>query len=85
MSTTALLAERQTTHGDFTDNARNGQGLREFFRGSPRWAEMDPIHREALDMIAGKLSRILSGQASYDDHWKDISGYATLALMACRK
>ncbi len=85
MNTTELLQDRQTTHGDFSDNARNGQFLREYYRSSPRWAEMHPVHREALDMIACKVSRILSGQATHDDHWKDIAGYATLALMACEK
>jgi hypothetical protein len=83
MSTDALLSTRQTTHGDFRDNARNGQLLREFFRSSPQWHTMPEIHREALDMMACKLSRILSGQSSHDDHWKDIAGYATLALEAC--
>lgn len=83
MNTTALLSERQTTHGDFTDNARNGQMLREAFRSSPRWQDMPAIHREALDQIAGKLSRILSGQSTYMDHWNDIAGYAELAKMAC--
>jgi hypothetical protein len=85
MSTTALLSTRQTTHGDFSDNARNGQALREYFRSSKHWAQMPEVHREALDQIAGKLSRILSGQSTFDDHWKDISGYATLALQACDK
>lgn len=79
----ALLSERGTTHGSFTDNARNGQMLREAFRSSPRWAEMPPEHREALDHIAGKLSRILSGQSRFRDHWADIAGYATLAIEAC--
>jgi len=85
MSTTALLTERQTTHGDFSDNAKHGQALREYYRTSPNWAGMNPVHREALDQIAGKLSRILSGQATHDDHWKDVAGYATLALQACDK
>ena len=83
MNTTDLLSSRQTTHGDFTDNARNGQMLRDAFRSSPRWKDMPDLHREALDQIAGKLSRILSGQSRYADHWQDIAGYATLALMGC--
>lgn len=83
MNTTALLSERQTTHGDFTDNAKYGQAIRELFRSSPRWAEMPEQHREALDMIAGKLSRILSGQSLYRDHWDDLAGYSTLATQAC--
>jgi hypothetical protein len=75
----ALLTERGTTHGKFADNARNGQALRDLFRASPYWATMDPVHREALDMMACKVSRILSGQAGFADHWLDIEGYARLA------
>jgi hypothetical protein len=43
-----------------------------------------PVHREALDMIALKLSRILSGQANFKDHWDDIAGYAKLGSEACK-
>lgn len=82
--TTALLETRQTTHGSFHDNARNGQQLRAFFRRSPHWDAMPEVHRESLDMIACKLSRILSGQSTFEDHWADISGYATLAREACK-
>jgi hypothetical protein len=39
----------------------------------------DKRQREALDYIAGKLARILSGQPGYADHWDDIAGYAKLA------
>jgi hypothetical protein len=83
MSTAALLNARGTTHGSFADNARNGQRLREYFRNQPAWEAMPEIQREALDMIATKLSRILSGQSTFDDHWKDIAGYATLVAEAC--
>ena len=83
MSTEALLDERSTTHGSFADNAKNGQAIRAIFRKSANWDTMPAVHREALDHIAGKLSRILSGQSRHDDHWKDIAGYATLALEAC--
>ena len=34
-------------------------------------------------MIALKLSRILSGQSNFKDHWDDIAGYAKLASEAC--
>lgn len=85
MSTEALLTERQVTHGSFEDNAFNGQYLREFFRRSPHWQTMPLVHREALDMLACKLSRILSGQSTFGDHWADIAGYAELARKACDK
>lgn len=80
MSATTLLNERQTTHGSFTDNAKHGQMLRQHFRESPGWLTMTIVQQEALDMIACKLSRILSGQAAFEDHWRDIAGYATLAV-----
>ena len=83
MSTEALLDARGTTHGSFKDNAKNGQYLREFFRRSPHWQTMPLEHREALDMMACKLSRILSGQSTFRDHFVDIIGYCTLALAAC--
>jgi hypothetical protein len=37
-----------------------------------------PEVREALDMIAHKIGRILAGNPMYKDHWDDIAGYATL-------
>ena len=75
----ALLDERQKTHGSFQLNAYWGQELRELFRRSPGWHHADNRQREALDYIAGKLARILSGQPAYADHWDDIAGYAKLA------
>jgi hypothetical protein len=83
MSTDALLETRHTTHGDFADNAHFGQALRALWRTSRNWDEMPEKHREALDHIAGKLSRILSGQSGFKDHWDDISGYSVLASKAC--
>ena len=81
--TTELLRERGTTHGDFASNALYGQQLRSLCRQSAGWATMPAVHKEALDMIACKLSRILSGQSRFVDHFKDIAGYATLAMQAC--
>jgi hypothetical protein len=40
---------------------------------------MSDVKKESLEMIALKLSRILSGQADYRDHWDDIAGYVRLA------
>ena len=81
-----LLVERQSTHGSFEHNAMISQELKEIMR-NPRPGIQPPslsVHREALDMIALKLSRILSGQAHYADHWDDIAGYAKLAREACK-
>ena len=80
-----LLTQRSKTHGDFGQNAHHAQELRRLWRASARWHDMPDVQREALDMMATKLSRILSGHAWCADHWQDIAGYAQLALYACEK
>lgn len=85
MSTEALLDTRGTTHGSFHSNAHYGQALRALWRTSPAWDLMPAEHREALDHIAGKLSRILSGQSMHKDHFADIAGYSELAMKVCDK
>lgn len=80
-----LLVERGKTHGSFTMNAQFSQSLKAIMQSDTAgYATMDPAHREALDMIALKLSRILSGQPGFKDHWDDIAGYAKLASEACK-
>jgi len=84
MMTQALLDTRQRTHGSFARNALLAQTLRALFRAeAENWEAMPVEHCEALDMIACKLSRILSGQSAHADHFIDIAGYATLAARAC--
>jgi hypothetical protein len=81
----ALLTTRGQTHGSFAENAVHGQALRALFRDAPAWRTMPEVQREALDNIATKFSRILSGQADFGGHWEDVSGYAELARKACRR
>lgn len=78
-----LLAERQKTHGSFNQNAAISQAIKHLFHSYGAYPAENPVYCEALDMIALKLSRILSGQAHFKDHWDDIAGYATLAAGAC--
>lgn len=77
-----LLVERQKTHGNFRDNATISQNIKSLFR-MYGYDKFDPVHREALDMIALKLSRILSAQQNFHDHWDDIAGYAKLGSEGC--
>jgi len=79
-----LLVERQRTHGSFTQNAIISQQIKHVFHSYGAYPTESPIYCEALDMIALKLSRVLSGQANYADHWDDIAGYAKLASEACK-
>lgn len=74
----SLIADRSHTHGGFEYNAALSQEIKEIIRGYS--LKLSPIQREALDMICTKISRILSGNPNYIDHWADIAGYATLIV-----
>lgn len=81
-----LLYEREKTHGSFERNAGISQELKSLFvREMNAFPSLTVAQREALDMIALKLSRILSGQASFRDHWDDLAGYAKLGAESCEK
>lgn len=74
----AVLSERGTRYGEFTEHARICQSLKDALRDSPSWHKLRPAQREALEMIAHKLARIVNGDPDYDDSWRDVAGYARL-------
>ena len=78
METEKLLNERKQTHGDFHKASRFVQRVKEEARMTPNWGRMTDSEKEAIDMIIHKLGRWLYG-TSFDDHPKDICGYAKLA------
>lgn len=82
-ATEALLSTREATHGDFGDNARISQAIKRICRAEPGWELLTDTEREAMDMIALKFSRLLSGKALELQHWEDIVGYAKLAEKLC--
>ena len=78
MDTKELLAQRQTTHGDFSDHARITQDLKLVMQEEPSYLKLSQVQREALEMIQHKVGRILAGNPDHKDHWDDIAGYAKL-------
>lgn len=72
------LAERGKRYGAFSGHAVLTQSLKAVFMSAQRYDGLTPSHREALDMIAHKIGRILNGDPNYADNWHDIAGYATL-------
>ena len=70
------LAERHKTHGDFAEQSRIAQRFKEVLRSGTSWQNAAPNQREALDMIAHKMARVVTGDPRYSDHWHDIQGYA---------
>lgn len=76
----ATLSERGARYGRFIDHADASQELKGVLRGhmNERWQSLAPDQREALEMIAHKLARIVNGDPDYSDSWVDIAGYAKL-------
>lgn len=77
-TTEDILAERAKTHGDFTDHAHYTQEIKRTMRSSSNWEDLSDVQKEALEMNAHKVGRILSGNPNHQDHWDDIAGYAKL-------
>ena len=75
-----LITERGSRYGKFKDGAEIMQSLKDTMRDVDGWNNLTPSQREALDMIQHKIGRILNGDPTYDDSWKDIAGYATLIV-----
>lgn len=78
--TEALITERGTRYGKFKDGADIMQSLKDVMRDVDGWNNLTPSQKEALEMIQHKIGRILNGDPTYDDSWKDIAGYATLIV-----
>lgn len=74
----AILAERGKRYGSFEGHAEISQNLKGIFAHfmHARGCELDFDQREALDMIAHKIARIINGDPNYADNWVDIAGYA---------
>jgi hypothetical protein len=75
---TAVLNERETTHGDYRDTARIAQRLKDAVRREASFDALDDTAKESLDLICTKVARILSGNSRNIDHWRDVSAYAGL-------
>ena len=73
-----LLSERGNRYGIFAHQANIAQELKEIIHTRPKYHHLMDDQKEALDMIAHKIARILNGDPGYADSWDDIAGYAQL-------
>lgn len=74
----AILDERGKRYGKFKDHARISQEMKRVMQKTNGWNNLGATGREALEMIAHKIARILNGDPTYADSWVDIAGYAKL-------
>ena len=74
-----IIAERRMQYGDFLRQSQITADLKGVMRSYVAWEEqLAPDQREALEMFAVKIARILNGNPNYADNWRDIEGYARL-------
>ena len=78
MSIEKVLAERGSRYGEFVDHAFITQSIKRAMENSSNWPTLSDDKKEALEMIAHKIGRILNGDPNYADSWTDIVGYAKL-------
>lgn len=74
----ATLEERGSRYGSFEGHARITQDLKCVMYGTDKWLLLADDQKEALEMVAHKIGRILNGDPNYIDSWHDIAGYVRL-------
>ena len=78
--TNPAVPNRDRQHGGLEAVGIVSQRIKSSMRDSSNWESLalHPAGKEALDMIAHKIARVLSGSDPHDfQHWEDIAGYAT--------
>lgn len=81
-----ILSQRGPIYGPFITNADVSQQLKEVFYASQNWNIMPPDAKEAFDIGALKMSRILTGtDVEYLDNWDDLSNYFRLVADRIRR
>lgn len=86
------LEERGSRYGEFTSHASITQDIKRAMKGDTghaaaygsKWNAISDDKKEALEMIAHKIGRILNGDANYKDSWVDIEGYAHLVSITLK-
>lgn len=79
------LDERGQRYGEFIGHAHVTQLLKRAMGRHPGWRKLADDQREALEMTAHKIGRILNGDPDYIDSWHDIIGYIRLVEQRLEK
>lgn len=87
-----ILEERGRRYGSFVEHASITQDIKKAMKGDTghaaaygsKWDSLADNKKEALEMIAHKIGRILTGDSDYKDSWVDIEGYAHLVSVTLK-
>ncbi len=72
------LQARGEKYGPFEGHAAVTQGLKRVMRSGRSWPGLPDSMKEALEMVAHKVGRIVNGDPYHHDSWHDIEGYVRL-------
>ena len=76
-----MSPNRDHQHGGMEAVGDVSQQLKLVLRDGRNWEALTYGEQEALEMIAHKIARILSGADPHDpQHWEDVAGYAHAAM-----
>ena len=78
MDIVKTLADRGSRYGTFAEQANVTGNIKRAMATGRNWANLSDDQKEALEMIALKCARILTGDPNFHDSWHDIVGYAKL-------
>lgn len=77
------IPNRDGQHGGMEAVGEVSQCIKAAMRDSRNWKLLTGGQREALDMAAHKIARILSGDNPQDpEHWTDLAGYPIASMRA---
>lgn len=76
MNLDETLRDKQVTNGPFEQTSELAQSFKFLMRRGPNWDDLPMDSKEALELIASHLAKILHGDHLQPKHWNDI---ATLA------
>jgi hypothetical protein len=80
-----VIPNRDHQHGGIEAVGMVAQNLKHTMRSGVNWTRLSRGEQEALDMVAHKIGRILSGANPHDpEHWEDVAGYAQTVMRATR-
>ena len=72
------ILDERSEYGDYSLMSNRIAQISTSIRHSIGYPEMPPSQQHALDMIAVKIGRLVTGRSDKIDTWRDIAGYATL-------
>lgn len=78
MNIDEILKDRGGKYGKFKEHARITQAIKYILTTGKNWNLLKPDQKEALEMVAHKIGRIINGDPDYLDSWDDIAGYIKL-------